>query len=166
MLITEEKDEVQLKKARIKTSAMMCVIPELIHMNNELKLQDRKPYTISLDYIPFTGYYRFIVDIRKENAYDNKEPLINIHFCLRNLEAGLLLLDEIRDCYIENNDLTYTSFTMDINNNTVKSFNAFGINQINLKYKIHSENEHKKLVTYEDELCKNPKITFKNKKNN
>lgn len=163
MAIDDEKDEIQLKKAKIKVGAITCVIPELIHLNNELTGQDQKLYTILLDYIKFDGYYKFIVDIVRGYSLD-RSSLMNIHFSLKKLEDGLSLLDEIRDCYIENNEMLYTGFTNNSPSNNFESFDAIGTNKINLKYVIHNQTEQEKLCKYDKNLYQNQKIAVKIKK--
>lgn len=146
-----EKDEVQLKKAKIKIGAVKSIIPELIRLNSELTGADRKPYTILLDYISFEDHKIFLVDIRKSFKRD-ATPILRIHFGLKNVEDGLNLFDEVRDCFMENEGIIYSAFTKDIPNRPATSYSLVGQHSVNLEYKIHTQEEFESLNAYNERL--------------
>lgn len=150
----EEKDEIQYKKAQIKISAVNAAIPNLILLNNELGPKESKAYTITLDYLNLDSYYKFIVDIKRTYTMD-AESLLKIYFSLKDLNAGLSLFDQVRDCYVENNEMVYVGFSSREGSGIIESFDASGINKINLKYVIHSDEELNSLTTFRDNLYKN-----------
>ena len=98
-----ENREVQFKSAKMKTDAIVALIPELIDLHKTINENNEKPYCIILDYIKYNEYYKFTVSVDRKYSYTEK-PLTSINFSLTDLEDGLLLLNEIRDCYIENNE--------------------------------------------------------------
>lgn len=153
MLITEERDAVQLKKAEIKTNALTGVLTSLIQLNNELDPKEQKAYTTTLNYTNFDNYYEFIADIRKTYS-TTSEPLMRIRFSLKNLDDGLNLFDGIRDAYIQNCEMIYTGFSNNSTTGRIDSFDAVGTNKIDLKYKIHNWEEYERLQAYEDSLYK------------
>lgn len=150
----EEKDEIQIRKAQIKVSAVNAAIPNLILLNNELGPNESKAYTITLDYLNLDSYYKFIVDIKRTYTMD-AESLLKVYFSLKDLKAGLSLFDQIRDCYVENNEMVYVGFSRREGSGVVESFDAAGVNRINLKYVIHSDEELDSLTNYRDNLYKN-----------
>lgn len=155
-----EKDETQLKKAKIKTSAIQCVIPELIRLNNELDENERKHYTVLLDYIHFDDYCKFIVDIIRGYSLE-KESLMSIHFSLKSKEKGLQFLDQIRDCYMEHSQLSYTALSINPRTQLVESFDAVSPNKIDLEYRIHTLEESDNIKIYEEGLYQNPTTSVK-----
>lgn len=160
MLIDMEKDETQIKKAKIKASAIQCVIPELIRLNNELDDNERKHYTILLDYISFDEYFKFIVDIVRGYSLE-RESLMKIHFSLKDKEEGLQLLDKIRDCYMEHSQLSYTALSINPRTGITESFEAVSPNKIDLEYRAHTLEESDKMRIYEEGLYKNPTTSVK-----
>lgn len=160
MLIDIEKDEVQLKKAKLKTTVIKCLIPELIHLNNELEERERKHYTILLDYTQFDGYCKFIVDVIRGYSLE-KESLMKVHFSLKDKNSGLQLLDDIRDCYMENSNLNYTALSVNPRTKIVESFDTSSPNKVDLEYRIHTLEESDKIQEYEAGLYKNPTTAVK-----
>ncbi len=155
-----EKDTIQLKKAEIKVGAITGLLPSLINLNNELSDEERKPYTIMLDYVEFEDYYRFSIDIMRTNHY-KPDSLIDLHFSLKNLEDGLQLFDEVRNCFVDNSHLIYTGFQTHCNQSITSSFNAVGANRIDLVYKIHSDEELQRLTEYNNSLSDKANILVK-----
>lgn len=155
-----EKDAIQLKKAKIKVEAITNLLPSLINLNNELSDDERKPYTIMLDYLNFNDYYRFSIDIMRTNHYE-PDSLIDLHFSLKRLEDGLSLFDKVRDCFIDNSNLIYTGFQTHCNQSVVSSFNAVGSNRIDLIYKIHDDYEYERLLEYNNSLGNHTNILVK-----
>lgn len=160
MELNVEKDAIQLKKAKIKIEAITSLLPSLINLNNELSEEERKPYTIQLDYLTFNDYYRFSIDIMRTNHYQ-PDSLIDLHFSLKCLEDGLSLFDKVRDCFIENSNLIYTGFQTHCNQSIVSSFNAIGSNRIDLIYKIHNTEEYERLLAYNNSLRNHTNILVK-----
>jgi len=132
----DEKDEIQYKKAQIKIGAVNATIPSLIELNNELIPSERKAYTILLDYQNFGDYYKFIVDIKRTYGFDNNS-LLKIVYSLKDKKAGLNLLKQACECYAENSEMDYISFTS--RNDAIVSFNMVGSNKVDLNFAIHDE---------------------------
>lgn len=108
-------------------------------------------------------YYKFIVDIQRTYSLET-ESIMHTRFNLKDLSIGLLLLDEIRDCYIHNNDLTGTKFSLGNTNKGIESFGAVGVNKINLSYKTHYYDEYKELRTYNNNLYSDHNPVVKTKR--
>lgn len=157
----DEKDEIQYRKAQIKIGAVNATIPSLIELNNEIIPNERKAYTILLDYQKFDDYYKFIVDIKRTYGYDNNS-LLKIVYSLKDKNAGLDLLEQVCECYAENSEMNYMSFTN--RNDSVIGFNMIGSNKVDLKFAIHDEEIIEKLKILQDKFYQNIPEQIKLKK--
>ena len=161
-----EKDEIQLEKASFKVDAANDLITKYINLNNKLDVQERKPYSIILDYTTYETHHYFTVKIKRTYKQD-VDPLFQIYFSLKDLNSGLKLLDQIRDNFVKQSELIYTGFSTDAyyseKSGGVSSFDAVGTNKIDLHYSIHTKEEYDKHLAYENTLYakENPKIKIK-----
>jgi len=156
-----ENREAQFKSAKMKTDAITSLIPELIDLHKTINENNEKPYCIILNYIKFDEYYKFNIDVKRKYSYTEK-PLTSVNFSLTNLDDGLLLFNEIRDCYIENNEMVYTGFhSKDNTACPYDSYDAIGVNGFDLSYRINTMEEYEKLREFDMQIYRDPKISSK-----
>jgi len=166
----DEKDEIQLEKAKFKVEAANDLITKYIKLNDKLSPKERKQYSIILDYITHNTHSYFTVKI-KRTYKPEVDPLFQVYFSLKDLDSGLKLLDQVRDNFVEQSELIYTGFSREPyyseQSGGVSSFDAIGANGISLYYSIHSENEYKNQIEFENSLYakENSKIKIKKPSN-
>lgn len=166
----DEKDEIQLEKAKFKVEAANELITKYIKLNDKLSQKERKQYSIILDYTAFDTHNYFTIKIKRTYKQE-VDPLFQVYFSLKDLEEGLNLLDQVRDNFVEQSELIYTGFSREPyyseQSGGVSSFDAIGTNGISLYYRIHSESEYKNQIEFENSLYKkeNPKIKIKKPSN-
>lgn len=135
------KDETQILKAQKKKEIVFVVIDMLNELNNTNT--SHKQYEIFMDYEKFNDFYKFKIQILK----DNKSMPLDISFKLNNLKLGIDLFNEIIRYYIENTNIEFPIYgTCD---DSKINYGIIGKNGVNITYRIPSESYSESTIVFQ-----------------
>ncbi len=153
------KDEVQQQKATIKMKFVKEAMDVLQQINLLEDEKNMKHYDIILDYEKPEGELQtiFKVDITcdRKDFYGNlkKSKLFSINFKLYDENTGFAIFKSLRNHFLANNDLQYSAFQSEYNNQNNFSKHIVVTNHhVNLLSIIHSQKDTDKLQIFNNKI--------------
>ncbi len=138
------KDETQILKAQKKKEIVFVVIDMLNELNNTNT--SYKPYEIFMDYESVKDFYKFKIQILK----DNKSMPLDINFKLNDEKMGIDVFNEIVKYYIENTNIEVPIYGD--NNGPKTNYGIIGKNGVNITCRIPSEYYNESITTLENSI--------------
>ena len=100
--------------------------------------------------------------IKNTAKYKNTVKQIDTYYSLKDKKAGLNLLKQACECYAENSEMDYISFTS--RNDAIVSFNMIGSNKVDLNFAIHDDEIVEELKELQNKFYQNIPEQIKLKK--
>lgn len=160
------KDEIQSTKALTKMNCIKKVIEILQNLNLLENSADMKQYNIVLDYIKndnsmddnenFTTFKVTVYSSRLYVGQSKETKMFDFNFKLKDEDTGFAIFKNIREYFLEKNDLQYSCFQSSHNFDNLKytEHTIYTNHNVHLTSMIHSKKDEMKLEKFQEKICK------------
>ncbi len=168
------KDEIQATKALTKMNCIKKIIEILQTLNLLEDSLDMKQYNIVLDYIKnnnqlndnddFTTFKTTIYSNKSKASRNKETKIFDFNFKLKDEATGFAIFKNIREYFLEKNDLQYSSFLTLKNSYDLKKSDPLEVkykwhriftnHNVSLTSMIYTKKDEMKLEDFQDKILK------------